>query len=113
MRSICLFSLVCCLFNLMLLESRVDAAIFSGEIQSISADQQQVVIKTSVEKKKVLPSLLRFRLLSTEKMPLSISSKQDSEPLFLLTVLARLLVFQFESLWKPKQNPRWNVPVKK
>lgn len=52
MRSICLFSLVCCLFNLMLLESRVDAAIFSGEIQSISADQQQVVIKTSGGKEK-------------------------------------------------------------
>ena len=52
MRSICLFSLVCCLFNLILLESRVDAAIFSGEIQSISADQQQVVIKTSGGKEK-------------------------------------------------------------
>lgn len=47
MRSICLFSLVVCLFNLTLLESRSEAAIFSGMIQAISADQQRVVIKSS------------------------------------------------------------------
>lgn len=47
MRSICLFSLVVCLFNFILMDSRADAAIFSGLIQSISPEQQQVVIKSS------------------------------------------------------------------
>ncbi|QDT27257.1 outer membrane biogenesis protein BamB [Gimesia panareensis] len=52
MRSICLCSLVVCLFNLILLESQADAAIFSGEIQSISPDQKQVVIKSIQGKEK-------------------------------------------------------------